>query len=183
MNNESEYQSALGQFFSMALQEMLWCENHLVTVLATMAEAASSDQIKEAFHNHRADTETHIDRLEKIFGMMHQPEEPLLCIGLQGLFDEGWQVINDSKVGSAQRDVALIIAAQKVEHYEISSYSSLIMLAKTLGKNEIAEILTETLEEEKQTDQLLSNIAEAGIVQQASVEPTEDEKSTVPSNH
>jgi ferritin-like metal-binding protein YciE len=91
-------------------------------------------------------------------------------MGLQGLFDEGWQVIDETEAGTNQRDVALIIAAQKVEHYEIASYGSLITLAKTMGQQEIAELLGPTLEEEKETDTVLSTIAETGINADASQE-------------
>ena len=101
---------------------------------------------------------------------MALPPQAEPCAGLQGLFDEGWQVIDETEQGSAQRDVALIIAAQKVEHYEIACYGSLITLAKTMGQNQVAKILAPTLQEEKATDIALTEIAEAGINVDASHE-------------
>jgi ferritin-like metal-binding protein YciE len=94
-------------------------------------------------------------------------------LGLQGLFDEGWKVIDESPEGSFKRDVALIIAAQKVEHYEIACYGSLITLAQTLKLNEIAQLFKSTLREEKETDESLSMIAESGLNKEAARETAE----------
>jgi ferritin-like metal-binding protein YciE len=126
--------------------------------------------LKDAFELHMNQTKEHIARLDQAFAILALPPQAEPSAGLQGLFDEGWQVIDESEEGSAQRDVALIIAAQKVEHYEIACYGSLITLARTLGWNEIADILRPTLAEEKETDQSLTGIAEAGINAQATRE-------------
>ncbi|HUP14389.1 MAG TPA: DUF892 family protein, partial [Niastella sp.] len=90
----------------------------------------------------------------------------------QGLFDEGWKVIDETESNTPQRDVAIIIAAQKVEHYEIACYGSLITLAKTMGQKQVAEMLAPTLEEEKQADKILSTIAEGGLNKEATQEQT-----------
>ncbi len=169
MQNEKLH-SSLDEFFVTLLQEIYWSEQHLVTVLQTMSNAATTTELKEAFNKHRQQTETHVRRLEEAFGMLNIEPQAEPSAGLQGLFDEGWQVIDESQEGSAQRDVALIIAAQKVEHYEIATYGSIVTLARTLGKNNISELLQPTLTEEKETDLLLTEIAEARINYEASRE-------------
>jgi len=160
----------LQEFFTTCLQELYWSETHLVEMLNTMSIAATTPQLKEAFIVHKEETEKQKKRLEEVFSLLGLPPQAERCAGLQGLFDEGWQVIDETEAGSAQRDVALIIAAQKVEHYEIASYGSLITLAKTMGQNEVAKILLPTLKEEKNTDNVLTEIAEAGINVDASQE-------------
>lgn len=142
----------------------------MANTLTTMTEAATTEELKRSFDKHRQQTEMHAKALEEVFALLALPPQAEPSAGLQGLFDEGWQVIDETEQGSAQRDVALIIAAQKVEHYEIACYGSLITLAKTLGHQEIARILQPVLEEEKETDAILTSIAEAGINVQASQE-------------
>ena len=117
--------SKLEEFFVTLLQEIYWSEQHLVTVLSTMSKAATTSELKNAFDRHRDQTQSHIQRLEDTFGKLNLPPQAEPSAGLQGLFDEGWQVIDETQEGSAQRDVALIIAAQKVEHYEIAAYGGL----------------------------------------------------------
>lgn len=163
--------SALQDFFVTALQEMYWAEVNLRNMLSTMTEEATTTRLKEAFRLHGEQTEKHAKTLENVFALLGLPPEPEPCMGLQGLFDEGWQVIDETEKGSRQRDVALIIAAQKVEHYEIATYGSLATLAKTLGHKEIVQMLEPILKEEKQTDKILTSIAESGINVEASKEP------------
>lgn len=163
--------SKLQEFFDTMLQEIYWCETHLVSVLATMRDESTSDTLKECFSTHLHQTNTHVQRLDEIFDILQQEAQPLLSSGLQGIFDEGWQVIDETEAGTAQRDVALIIAAQKVEHYEMACYGSMATLARTLGRQEVAGLLDETLTEEKEADALLTEIAEKSINHQASEEP------------
>jgi ferritin-like metal-binding protein YciE len=169
--NEDINNSKLGEFFLNSLQEMYWCEFHLVEVLTTMRDVSTSEELRDAFATHLEQTGQHVERLDRVLEMLGMIQEPRSCAGLQGLFDEGWQMINETETGSAQRDVALIIAAQKVEHYEIATYGSLITLAKTLGRKDIVNELKKTLEEEKKTDALLTSIAEASVNEEASEEP------------
>lgn len=164
--------SKLEDFFETMLAELYWSEQHLVNVLNTMADAATNEELREAFMKHKEQTVVHLERLKEVFSLLGIPEDPLPSIGLQGLFDEGWQVIDETDEGSAQRDVALIIAAQKVEHYEMACYGSIITLARTLGQVEVADILLPTLLEEKETDALLTIIAESNINAEASEEPS-----------
>lgn len=164
--------SKLDDFFVTMLSEIYWAEQNLTNVLSSMADAATKTELQEAFLTHKEQTRVHIERLEQVFSMLGIPAEPVPSVGLQGLFDEGWQVIDETDQGSAQRDVALIIAAQKVEHYEMACYGSLITLARTLGQIEVADILAPTLQDEKETDALLTIIAESNINAEASEEPS-----------
>jgi ferritin-like metal-binding protein YciE len=169
-NMQENRNSLLQNFFLTSLQELYWAETHLAQMLNTMSTAASNTQLKEAFIEHMEETEQHKLRLEEVFSQLGIEPRMQPCMGLQGLFDEGWKVIDETEQGSSQRDVALIIAAQKVEHYEIASYGSLITLAKTMGQNKIADLLVPTLKEEKEADISLTTIAETGINVEASQE-------------
>ncbi|MGZ5220106.1 MAG: YciE/YciF ferroxidase family protein [Chitinophagaceae bacterium] len=163
--------SALQDFFVTCLKEMYWSEDNMRHALATMTHEATTNELKNAFLRHEEQTEMHAKILENVFALLGLSPEPEPSVGLQGLFDEGWQAIDETENGTAQRDVALIIAAQKVEHYEIATYGSLISLAKTLGHQEIVELLKPVLEEEKETDEILTSIAESEINAKASEEP------------
>lgn len=160
----------LEDFFVTMLQEVYWSETHLVDVLDSMEQAATSPKLKQAFTKHKDETATHKRRLEEVFEKINMEAIPERSAGLQGIFDEGWQVIDETEEGSAQRDVALIIAAQKVEHYEMACYGSLVTLAKTMGNDDVANILSQTLTEEKKTDTALTKIAEGNINAKASKE-------------
>lgn len=162
-------------FFQTMLQEIYWCELHLRDVLENMEERASTDELKSAFRTHRAETNDHANRLEKIFYQNGMGAQPIFCVGMQGLFDEGWQVIDETEEGSAHRDAALIVAAQKVEHYEIATYGSLSTLAKTLGFQQAVDLLEQTLAEEKNADGILTELAEKDINADASIEPAREE--------
>src|SRR5690606_12672367 len=174
---EKESVSGLQLFYQTLLKEIYWCELHLRDVLETMEERASTSELSTAFGRHREETQNHVSRLEKIFYLQGIGAQPLFCVGMQGLFDEGWQVIDETEDGSAHRDAALIVAAQKVEHYEIAAYGSLATLATTLGLNEAAELLKETLAEEKRADSLLTDLANQDINSDAAIEPAMKEES------
>jgi ferritin-like metal-binding protein YciE len=162
--------STLEVFFNTMLQEIYWSETNLINVLNSMADAATSQKLKQAFEKHAQQTQTHVSRVEEVFSMLGADVYQKHCIGLQGLFDEGWGVIDETEPGSSQRDVALTIAAQKVEHYEMACYGSLVTLAKTLGRTDVAELLVETLIEEKETDAELTILAESNFNPAASKE-------------
>ena len=142
-----------------------------------MQKAATTEELQSAFEDHTAQTEEHVSRLERVFETMGKKAQAKKCDAMDGLIKEGESAIEETEDGSKTRDVALIIAAQKAEHYEIATYGSLVTLAKIMGQDEVAEILVETLEEEKQTDQLLTQIAENDINWQAEQEGEEDEES------
>ena len=177
---EQQTPSALELFFRRTLQEIYWSELHLRDVLETMEERAGTEELKSAFHTHRLETNSHVTRLEKIFHKKNMGAQPMFCMGMQGLFDEGWQVIDETESDSAHRDAALIVAAQKVEHYEIATYGSLRTLAKTLGCHEAVDLLEQTLAEEKMTDGILTQLAEKGINADAHIESAAEEKSPPP---
>ena len=144
--------SRLKEFFINELKDLLWAEKELVDTLPDMAEAATSQELKNAFTNHLAETEVHVTRLEQIFGVLGLEPDTTKCDAMAGIVDEGDGIISDTEEGTAQRDVGLIFAGQKAEHYEIASYGGLISLAKTLGYYDVAELLVLTIDEEKTAD-------------------------------
>ncbi|HEY3404728.1 MAG TPA: ferritin-like domain-containing protein [Ohtaekwangia sp.] len=153
-------QLALIEFFTDALKDMYWAESHLVKALPKMQKAATSEELQQAFADHTEQTKTHVERLEQVFQLLDKKPQAKKCEAMEGLLKEGQSVIEDTEKGTATRDVALIIAAQKVEHYEIASYGGLAQLAKTLELGEIKDILGSILDEEKGADLLLTDIAE-----------------------
>lgn len=167
--------SKLQEFFVNELKDLLWAEEKLVDTLPKMAEAATSSELKEAFENHLSQTEEHVERLKEIFGLLGLEPDTTTCDAMDGIVDEGESIIDDTEEGTAQRDVGLIFAGQKAEHYEIASYGGMVSLAKTLGYNEAATILSLTLNEEKEADALLTVIAENNVNYEASNEPKEEE--------
>jgi len=163
--------SKLKEFFVDQLQDLLWAEKKLVKTLPKMQEAATSPQLRDAFSNHLSQTQNHVSRLEQIFGIIGEEVDTTKCPAMAGIVDEGEDIIDDTEEGTAQRDVGLIFAGQKAEHYEIATYGGMVTLAKTLGYNDAAEVLRQTLSEEKEADALLTQIAENSVNYQASTEP------------
>jgi uncharacterized protein (TIGR02284 family) len=166
--------SKLMEFFVNELKDLLWAERELVETLPDMAGAATSPELKTAFTNHLAETETHVTRLEQIFGILGLEPDTTKCDAMSGIIEEGDGIISDTEDGTAQRDVGLIFAGQKAEHYEIASYGGMISLSKTLGYYEIAELLVLTIDEEKSADALLTEIAENHVNYDAGNEPAAD---------
>jgi len=169
-------QTMLEELLIEELRDIYWAEQHLVKALPKMQEASTSEELAAAFEEHLAVTEEQVTRLEEVFELLGQKATGKKCEAMQGLVSEAESIISDTEEGSATRDVALIIAAQKVEHYEIAAYGSLATLAKTLGRDEVANLLGETLEEEKETDELLTQIAENNINMVAAMEDEGGEK-------
>ena len=165
--------SRLQEFFVNELKDLLWAEQKLVDTLPKMAGAATSAQLREAFQNHLTQTEGHVQRLEQVFGTLGLEPDTTKCDAMDGIVDEGEEIISDTEEGTATRDVGLIFAGQKVEHYEIASYGAMVKLAQTLGYTEAAELLTMTLNEEKAADDLLTEIAENNVNYEAAGEPKE----------
>jgi len=166
----SRDQLPLTEFFVEELSDVYGAEKQLTQVLPKLRKAATSPDLAMAFEDHLKVTQNHISRLEQIFEKLGRKPEAKKCEGMDGIIKEGETVIQHTEVGSATRDVGLIVSAQKVEHYEIAAYGSLRQLAKTIDKNEISQLLEQTLQEEKETDMLLSNLAETLINQDASTE-------------
>ncbi|MFC0773030.1 YciE/YciF ferroxidase family protein [Terrimonas alba] len=175
-SSRNESNSQLEKFFTDSLKDIYWAEKHLTKALPKMQKAATSQELKDAIDEHTAQTEEHVARLEQVFEMMGMKAQAKKCDAMEGLLKEGDTVVEETEEGSMTRDAGIIISAQKVEHYEIATYGGLAQLATTMGKTEIAEILTSTLEEEKQTDAGLTEIAEGSINWKAEQEDnTEDD--------
>jgi ferritin-like metal-binding protein YciE len=166
--------SKLQEFFVDQLQDIYWAEQKLVKTLPKMEEAASSRELKLAFNSHLQETKNHVSRLEKVFDLIGEPAEAKKCLAISGIADEGEQIIDETEENTAQRDVGLIFAGQKAEHYEIATYGGLVQLARTLGYTEAAEVMGVTLAEEKKADSKLTQIAENGVNMQAKAEVKED---------
>jgi ferritin-like metal-binding protein YciE len=162
--------SMLEDFFHDELKDIYWAEKHLVKTLPKMQKAASSEELKQAFADHLEITKEHVSRLENIFEILGFKVQAKKCDAMEGLIKEGESIVEDTEEGTATRDVGLIMAAQKVEHYEIATYGGLAQLAKTLGNNQIKEILGTTLNVEKEADELLTDIAENNINYESSQE-------------
>ena len=165
-----EPNSQLQKFFEDSLKDIYWAEKSLVKALPKMQEAATTEELKNAIEEHLAQTEAQVGRLEQVFELIGKKAQAKKCDAMEGLIKEGESVIEETEEGSMTRDVAIIIAAQKVEHYEIATYGGLAQIATTMGLDEAADLLNETLEEEKETDELLTEIAENNINWQAEQE-------------
>ncbi|RAJ01628.1 ferritin-like metal-binding protein YciE [Chitinophaga skermanii] len=153
--------------FVEELKDIYWAEKALTKALPKLMKAATSDQLKFAINDHLDQTREHVNRLEQIFQMLDRKAVAKKCEAMEGLIAEGNEVIEDTETDSMVRDCALIIACQKVEHYEIASYGSLRTLANIMGHSEIAHILESTLQEEKDTDSLLTNLAVTTVNEEA----------------
>jgi ferritin-like metal-binding protein YciE len=167
---QEENNTMLQDLFLDELRDIYWAEKHLVKALPKMEKAASSEELANAFSEHLAVTQEQVSRLEQVFELLGEKARGKKCEAMEGLVKEAESVIEDTEEGTSTRDVALIIAAQKVEHYEIAAYGGLATLARTMGKNEIKDLLGQTLDEEKETDELLTQLAENNINQSANQE-------------
>jgi len=140
------------------LKDLYNAENQLVKALPKMARAASSDELRRGFEEHLEQTKGHVKRLEKIFQALGESPKGKKCKGMEGLIVEGSEVMQEGYEGGVM-DAALIGAAQRVEHYEIAGYGTVRSMAETLGESNHVSLLEETLEEEKETDEKLSELA------------------------
>lgn len=149
------------------LQDLLSAENQLVAALPKMAEAASEPKLQEAFHTHLQQTKGHVERLKNSLQLLGGSGEAKTCKAMKGIVEEGQETIDESEdKDELTADLALIAAAQRVEHYEISGYGNARCLAKHIGEREVATLLTHTLGEEEAADFLLTSITQP-ILQQA----------------
>jgi ferritin-like metal-binding protein YciE len=140
------------------LKDLYNAESQLVKALPKMAKAASSDELRQGFEKHLQQTKGHVQRLERIFKSLAESPKGKKCMGMEGLVKEGGEVMEEDFEG-ALMDAALIGAAQRVEHYEIAAYGTVCEFAQTLGESEHASLLRQTLNEEKETDQKLTDLA------------------------
>jgi ferritin-like metal-binding protein YciE len=144
------------------LRDLYNAENQLVKALPKMAKAASDDQLKSAFEDHLEQTRTHVDRLEQIFDKLGAKATGKKCKAMEGLIAEGKEAMDEDAEPEVM-DASLIAAAQRVEHYEIAGYGTVRAYAELLGDKQGAKLLQQTLDEEGQTDKLLTQIAESTI--------------------
>jgi ferritin-like metal-binding protein YciE len=155
--------SMLNDFFIDELKDIYWAENHLIKTLPKMRKAASSTALKNTFADHLEVTKTHVTRLEQAFEALGKKAQAKKCDAMEGITKEGEGIIEETEEGTSTRDVGLILSAQKVEHYEISTYGGLFQLATTLGLKEVANLLSQTLKDEKEADSLLTDLAKNHI--------------------
>ena len=160
---EKSDETMLNELFLDELKDIYWAEKHLTKALPKMRKAATSPELAAAFEKHLAETEDQIQRVEQVFELLDMPARAKKCDAMEGLVKEAQSLMEELPKGTKVRDAGIIIAAQKVEHYEIAAYGSLVHLAKTMGRSDVANVLVQTLEEEKNTDRLLTQLAESGI--------------------
>lgn len=165
--------SYLKELLVEELQDLLHAESQLVAALPKMAKAAQNPKLREAFEKHLLQTEMQVERLQQVFELLGEEAQPKPCKAMMGLVEEGSETIAEGKEKEPlAADLALITAAQKVEHYEISGYGTARSLARLVGQREVATLLSHTLGEEESADYLLSEIAKP-LLQQAALEDLE----------
>jgi Uncharacterized protein conserved in bacteria len=163
--------SELKELLVEELQDLLNAENQIVGALPKMADAANDSTLKMAFEKHLIQTQGQVERLKSALELLGEGADSKLCKGMKGLLEEGQETIEDGEdQDELAADLALIAAAQKVEHYEISGYGTARCLAKQLGEREVAKLLSQTLGEEEAADFLLTEITKPLLQQATSVE-------------
>ncbi|WP_415392559.1 ferritin-like domain-containing protein [Paracoccus sp. SJTW-4] len=150
----------LDDLFHDTLKDIYYAERQILKALPKMARGAQSDHLRQAFEKHRDQTETHVERLRQVFDIIGKSPRGKTCPAIDGIIEEGEEVMAAFK-GSPALDAGLIAAAQAVEHYEIARYGTLRQWARQLGLDDAAALLDETLTEESDTDELLTEIAES----------------------
>jgi ferritin-like metal-binding protein YciE len=162
--------SEFHKFFVDELKDIYWAEKHLVKALPKMKKAATSSELAAAFDKHTQETQIHVETLEQVFELLGEKASAKKCDAMEGLLAEAEGIIDDTGAGTLIRDAGLILAAQKVEHYEIATYGTLRTFAENMGHSDVVELLQQTLDNEKATDVALTQVAEGFINQQAAEE-------------
>jgi ferritin-like metal-binding protein YciE len=162
----------LRELFEDELKDIYWAEKALSKALPKMAKNATSEDLAEAITNHLEETKGHIQRLEEVFELIGKKAQAKKCEAMDGLLKEGQEIMEETEEGPV-RDAGIISAGQKVEHYEIATYGTLAAFAKILGEDEAAELLEETLEEEKAADAKLTEVAVTAVNVDANEEEVE----------
>ncbi len=152
----------LNDLFLDTLKDIYYAEKQILRALPKMAKAAHSDQLRAAFEKHHGETEGQVERLEQVFELIDKPARGKTCEAMQGLLDEGKEIMEEYK-GTEALDAGMVAAAQAVEHYEIARYGTLKQWAQQLGIMDAVRLLDETLQEEKKTDEALTSLAEASV--------------------
>lgn len=162
--------SEFREFFLDGLKDIYWAEKHLAKALPKLQKASTSEELAMAFEKHTQETILHAEILEQVFVMLGEKPVAKKCEAMAGLLEEADVIIEDTEDGTMIRDAALILAAQKVEHYEIATYGTLAVFARNMGQDEVAELLGQVLENEKATDVALTTVAEGFINKEAAAE-------------
>ncbi|SEO06648.1 Ferritin-like metal-binding protein YciE [bacterium A37T11] len=162
--------SEFHEFFVDELKDIYWAEQHLYKALPKLQKAATSKELAAAFEKHTGETQTHINTLEQVFSLLGEKAEAKKCEAMAGLLAEGDSIVGDTEKGSMTRDAGLILAAQKVEHYEIATYGTLIAFAQIMGHSDVANLLQQTLDVEKATDVALTKLAGSFVNEEAAAE-------------
>jgi ferritin-like metal-binding protein YciE len=152
----------LQKLYTNELRDLYNAEHQLLKALPKMAKAASSEELKDAFEKHLEQTKSHVERLEQVFKELDEKPKGKTCRAMKGLIEEGSEILQEDGEESIL-DAGIIVAAQKVEHYEIAGYGSVRTFAHLLGQNKAAELLQTTLDEESETNELLNRLAESTI--------------------
>lgn len=155
-------EKTLNDLFLHTLKDIYYAEKQILKALPRMAKNAESEELRQAFETHREETEGQIERLEKVFEMLGKPARGVQCEAINGIIEEGKEVMEDF-ADSEALDAGILAAAQAVEHYEITRYGSLKTWAQELGMDDAAKLLDQNLQEEKKTDKLLTDLAEARV--------------------
>ncbi len=150
----------LDDLFHETQKDIYYAERQILKALPKMARGAQSERLREAFETHREQTQTHVERLQQVFEILGKSPRGKTCPAIDGIIEEGEEVMSAFK-GAPALDAGLIAAAQAVEHYEIARYGTLRQWAQQLGLKDAAALLSQTLDEESQTDELLTEIAES----------------------
>ncbi|QDW25111.1 ferritin-like domain-containing protein [Pedobacter sp. KBS0701] len=169
MKNAKIEPTEFHEFFVDELKDIYWAEKHLVKALPKMKKAATSPELAAAFDKHTQETQTHIETLEQVFALLEEKPAAKKCDAMAGLLEEADGIISDTDSGTMIRDAGLILAAQKVEHYEIATYGTLKVFAENMDRTDVAILLDQTLENEKATDVALTECA-VSFVNQAAAE-------------
>jgi len=171
--SSSDTAKGLRDLFEDELKDIFWAEKALTKAIPKMIKNATSQELIDALENHLEVTKRQVERCEQVFEILGKPARAKKCEAMEGLTKEAEEIMSSTAEGVV-RDAGIISAAQKVEHYEIASYGTLCAFAKTLGENEVADLLEQTLNEEKEADNTLTTVAESSINIEAANEEEEE---------
>lgn len=174
-NQPQDDRSKLHKLFEEELKDIYWAEKALTKAIPKMIKNATSEELIEALEDHLEETQGHVQRVEQVFELLGKSPQAKKCEAMEGLIKEAEEIMEESDPG-VMCDAGIILAAQKVEHYEIATYGTLCTFAKTLGLDEIKDILGDTLEEEKTADETLTGVAESAINVKAAQTGEEEEE-------
>jgi ferritin-like metal-binding protein YciE len=167
--------STADDLFLDELRDIYSAEKQAVRIYPRLAKAVASPDLEEALRTHLEETKGQVERLDRVFEILEKRSSGKTCEGMKGVLEESAEALEEIEEEGPVRDVALIAAAQRAEHYEIAAYGTVVSLAQAMGQEEIAQLLSETLAEEKQTDQKLTEISKT-VNEQALAEGSEEEE-------